>query len=601
MRKILFTVFSFISIGLFAQQTITHHEIENDVMPSGKLELFYANTGFPINEFFAGEEYTLLFSRYKQAFYLLKNQNGLIVDQLHLKDIDGIEGGRTGYHSQGVHRKYTSQYTNYLSGYRGFIASSMIRKNDTLFYCGLVRKKRHFYSRFYVSWSGGGKLQYEIIDNIPGENDFVKPNVNYEITFNKYFSSFVMIGDYYYPQSNYLLMSKSPWEKVENKFHSTTIRDGLYLYKRNENGKFFPARELAKNAGTVYNLFFDDKKVLFYSSTLQKDFLVLSGDSIIQRIPHPGINYGNWLVKDVARQKIYLFANVIYKNKNSCYKMYDEFSREEKYIKTEKIYDIYELDRATWQFKSVHHIKITGQIAQYLNEKVNAFHNDPTFRMHDNQVYLNIPIFSPDEQLGVFKVHLNWENDTTIIPTYNKQEYAFMEENETSFRGIEESIALATDDKFSEMPGKYAKVVTGKRFHRNRTESIGGLLIEIDSAIVNNPLELAAKFVAYDNKALGGMSAHHTNNYLYDAFHNMVPKWKKPLQNLLKAISVAGENVIVEQKGKVRHYTTPDGWHCSFVEIKNNWYLYYQFHKFDQMQIGAQDLELPVIEKVRVD
>ncbi|MFO7862836.1 MAG: hypothetical protein R6U85_02455 [Salinivirgaceae bacterium] len=592
MRKILIAILSLISIELLAQQTVTHHEIENDVKPSGKLELYYANTGFPINDFFVGKHYTFLFSRYTQAFFLLENQTGLIADQLFMKDIAGLKSGKMTYSSPRVRRKHKAHYDLYLMGYQRVTAKTITRLNDTLFDCGVVRIKNNHYVHFYVSWSESGKLRYQMVDNIPDEPDFEKPEMK-DITFNSHYAGITIMGHYYFPESRFLLLSKSPWEK--DKRSSQCSRYGAIMYAKNSEGKYSEAFGVE---GRPIRLLFDNEKVFLYSH-IQKDIVILSGDSILVQIPVSGINYRNWLVKDEATQKIYLFADVAYKRENNLSNQTSEFFREGKYNKHEKLYDIYELDADTYQFKSRYHIKITGQIAQYINEKTNIFVNDANFRIFNQQVYLNIPVYSPDEQLGIFKLDLDWEKDTTTIHTYQKEEFSFMQKNEGSFQEIEQSIFLAKEDNFQPMPGKYAKIVSGKRFHKNDAKSIDELLAAIENAIENAPEELPVTFVAYDNQAIGAMGAHHANNYLYDAIKNMVHQWKDPLNDMLTAISVAGNAVVVEQKGELRYYTTPDGWHCSFVKIKNEWYLYYQFHKFDQLHLlhdEEDDMNLPTIE-----
>ncbi len=594
MRKLLFVLFSFCSVAIMAQQTITHHEIENDVKPSGKLELFYGNTGFPISEFFVGKDYTLLFSRYTQAFYLLENETGLIADQLFMKNVEGLKSGKMNYSMQGIRKKHKIYFDLYLTGYQGVISRNITRMNDTLFYCGLVRRGGWSYANFYVGWAANGKLQYDILDNVPEEKDFVKPKEQFEITFNKNSLLTSMAGHYYYPENSYIVLTKSPWEKVNRK-PQCELRE-VFLYTKNAKGKFFPAVKLNEKQGTLYNLFMNDENIIFYNRTLQKNFLVLSGDTVLRRIPHPGKNYANWLVKDMANGDIYLFADVHYKKKRNPSKLFEEFARDGECDKNEKVYDIYKLDRETHQFKNTHHLKITGQIALYLNEKTDIYLNDATFRMYNRHVYLNIPVYSPDEQLGIFNVQLDWKKDTTHINTYYKKEFVFMKDAEKGHKGISESVVLANDMDYQPMPGKYANAVTGKRFHKNKTDSITDLLRQLQQSIETTPEYIPAKFVAYDQQAVVSMKFFEKKEELEKAFIPLISKWKMPLHDLLKAITLAGENVDVEQKGKVRHYTTPDGWHCSFVEIKGNWYLYYQFHKFDAQDASEVIPELPEIE-----
>lgn len=605
MKNFIIAFFLFFNFSVYAQQTITHHEIENDVKPSDKMELVYSNTGFPIFDFYVNDKFMLLFSKYAQAFYLLDRKTGLIEDELHLKNIEGLVGGSFSIRIQNQKRKYDTKYEAYLSGYNTMISNSFIRMNDTLIYCGIVKKEKHQFFNFYVSFTKSNRINYLIKDNLPEEKDFVVPDVDYEIKFDRYYHH-ALIAQYYYPKSKFILLRNSPWERVENKFFSKTIKPGVFIYKKNIKGQYYPVTEfnLAKS-GSAKGIMISNDKVIFYHKWSASEILLINKDSIIKVIERPGINYTNQFLTDEKTGKIYLISDVRFMDFNDSAKMQSIgcekrqmriYFRQGNYNPLFKAYDLYEFDMNSTNLKHIHHVQITGQIAKFLNENVKEIGNPQSFRMWDGELFLNIPIFSPAEQLGVFKIELDKNCDTTHISTYQKTEYRFIDFNQYSWQSERETMSMVRENEYYDMPGKFAKVLTGKRNYKNKSTTIEELIDTLRNQVQDHPRQLPAQYIAYDRNAIGVIDYHYNTDNLEHAFNVLISTWKQPLSDMLTAIQIADKHVVVEQKGKLCHYTTPDGWHCAFVKIKGSWYLYYQFHKFENYVIENDLPNLPTLD-----
>ena len=90
--KLLNTLILFcLSLTTIAQTTIIHHEIANEVAPAEKIELFYSNTGFAIDDFHISETHTLIFSQLRQTFFLLDNNTHIVADRLQMETIPKLK------------------------------------------------------------------------------------------------------------------------------------------------------------------------------------------------------------------------------------------------------------------------------------------------------------------------------------------------------------------------------------------------------------------------------------------------------------------------------------------------------------------------------
>lgn len=579
---------------LDAQITITHQEIDKDVNPAADVEMHYSNTGFAIHDFFISDKYTLLFNSFLQAFYLLDNQTYLIKDQLWLKDISGLKHTKRHLPSAIGFNGSQGSYKSYLTPNSIFSSTDIQSKvNDSLLVVGSVSSSHTKHYMFHVGWTGKGTLFYEMIA-LPVEEDFARPDFSVKFKFNRYYKNLI-VACYPHINPNYILLNFGAFYKFTIDQRYKKKPSVPVIYANNDKGLYDVAHVFEKLKVPI-SIFYSTKLFLIDKFEASKIYKIKG--STVESIDPPGINYYNHLTVDNYTNKLYLIGSVFYVNDSSktCHRQ--QFMRFENgcedHYKNKFDFDIYEFDSINNAFNVKYFVSLSGQLSE-LMQTTNLFFKDMKFKIHKHTLYFNIPIHSVNNVGGIYSIKLPKNIDTLQLTSFHKKQYSLIEVSRLNelLRGSWEAFGLTQQRKYITLDRKTRKKIDASNDHGAKYKTIDSLIAAIDNALQQNRTKhIIANLTAFDFFC-DQLFKHSDDGFFISAFS---PKWQLPMQNLVQSLNVAKDLTTIEYRNNALHYTTPDGWHCSFVQIKSNWYFYYQFDKTNSFETETHIPALPVVE-----
>lgn len=589
MKTRILIILLLMAIVSMSQTTITHREIVNDVTPAENIEMFYSNTGFAINAFNVSDKYTLLFSKYIQTFFLLDNNTHIILDQLQLKNIPGLKHNNAGLPSGIKMKQIKNKYKRYLTPNTMFSGQYLKDQiNDTLYTAGTVSQSHTKHFMFHIGWTNKGKLFYRTIP-LPQKSQFKKPLTPLKLKFNRYYK--YQLVSFHPAQPNRLFLNRGIHYKIE---HNKAIAkpSSPIIYSLNKNG-IYDIEYTFENQNFPTSIIYKD--VLFVTNQFNATQTYQISESTIDTIAQPGINYFNYYTIDLTTDKLYMISTIL-RYKPTGKNKFDENYMRKSTNKNEKNYelDIYEYDTLRQEFNPKYYLCIKGDLAQKMHA-ILPLSECIQHRIHDQILYFNLPDFSNNIIGGIYKIELKNSPDSITMGATPNIQYSLIEYSKFNelFRKSWESYGLTFEQTYHTLDRKTRKKINTNKDSDAKYETIDSLLSAIEVALKqDNTNHILANLAAYDFYAMKLLQK--TNEGVY--IGNTSIKWKKPLKQLTQALKVSGELTTKEMRNNALHYTTPDGWHCSFVQIGKYWYLYYQFDKLINTSEDVSIPKLPSIE-----
>lgn len=591
--KLLNTLILFcLSLTTIAQTTIIHHEIANEVAPAEKIELFYSNTGFAIDDFHISETHTLIFSQLRQTFFLLDNNTHIVADRLQMETIPKLKRTKQRIPSVvGMNTK--AKFDSYLRP-MSYMNQCHLRTpiNDTMLIAGTVSMSHTEHFIFYIGWTSKGKLFYKTLP-LPVEDAFTKPLLPVDLKFDRYYI-LNLVANYPETTTKRLLTSRGNYFRFTANNNVETKPKHPTLYALNENDKYkveYTFEKLNFPISIEYNNY------LFIGNLFNSPEFYRLTDSNIDTIAKPGVNYFNHFATDPTTNKLYLISSIL-RRSNSHKTAFDEqFMRrsENEKIDTKNKYelDIYEFNNELNTFEHKRYLRIEGNMAHRITNS-SPLMTDIKYKIHGQTFYFNIPDYSSDHIGGIYKVNLK-DNDSIVMEAPHKTFYSLLEFPKL-YKLIEtnwQAFNLTFEPTYYKLGAKTRKQIDAEKDSKAKYKEVDSLLNAIEEALMhNNPGYIQANLAAYDKYAMtilkkAGNSVSVDEN---------TKQWTNPLKQLIAALRISGTATVIEFINNTLQYTTPDGWHCTFVKIDGYWYFYYQFEKTESYFEESSIPELPQIE-----